>query len=69
LKQSLEEKETEWKDWCDSPEPETTLMPAPYDEKLDDFKSLLVLKIIRPDRVVNGIKRFIENNFKKKDYI
>ncbi len=48
-----------WKDWYDIEAPEQTAIPCGYSDTLNKFQQLLVVRIFRPDRVVNSIKNFI----------
>mmetsp|Transcript_39360 Transcript_39360/g.37803 ORF Transcript_39360/g.37803 Transcript_39360/m.37803 type:complete len:457 (+) Transcript_39360:6904-8274(+) len=50
-----------WKDWFDleDPEHEDHPIPCDYTTKLNKFQQMLVIRIFRPDRVVNAIKNFI----------
>ena len=38
-------------------------------ERSNKFKSLLICRIFRPDRVVNAIKRFIIDRMKNEFYV
>jgi dynein heavy chain, axonemal len=55
----IETNEKLWKTWYDLEAPEQTLIPCGYSESLNKFQQLLVVRIFRPDRVVNAIKNFI----------
>jgi len=50
-----------WKDWFDleNPEHEDHPIPCGYSKKLNKFQQMLIVRIFRPDRVVNAIKNFI----------
>eukprot|EP00826_Nyctotherus_ovalis_P042254 TRINITY_DN4324_c0_g3_i2.p1 TRINITY_DN4324_c0_g3~~TRINITY_DN4324_c0_g3_i2.p1 ORF type:complete len:456 (-),score=172.94 TRINITY_DN4324_c0_g3_i2:42-1409(-) len=48
-----------WKEWYDDEKPETKTLPGEYQGKLDSFQKLLVVRVLRPDRVVYAIKDFI----------
>lgn len=50
----------EWKQWYDSekPELEEGNLPGKF-SKLSSFEVLLLLRVFRPDRIINGIKRYI----------
>lgn len=56
----------EWKTWYDQEAPEHTAMPCGYSDKLSRFQQLLIMRVIRPDRVINGIMNFIID--KMNDY-
>jgi dynein heavy chain len=48
-----------WRKWYDKEDPEMCEMPCGLSERLNKFQQLLVVRIFRPDRVVNAIKNFI----------
>lgn len=48
-----------WKDWYDLEAPEYSEIPCGYTASLSKFQILLLMRVIRPDRVVNAIKNFI----------
>jgi dynein heavy chain, axonemal len=68
LVDSIENNEEMWKEWYDQERPEDVTLPGEY-SKLDRFQILLILRIFRPDRVVNGIKKFIIDYFKNEHYV
>lgn len=47
-----------WKKFYDSVTPETEPFPAPYNN-LDQMLSLIILKSLRPDKVVPAVRVFI----------
>ena len=58
----LEGNEKVWRNWFDYERPEQEELPAGY-TKLSAFQTLLLLRIFRPDRVINGVKRFIIEHY------
>eukprot|EP01022_Parablepharisma_sp_SALTPOND_P017583 TRINITY_DN2831_c0_g1_i1.p1 TRINITY_DN2831_c0_g1~~TRINITY_DN2831_c0_g1_i1.p1 ORF type:complete len:4437 (+),score=698.95 TRINITY_DN2831_c0_g1_i1:410-13720(+) len=48
-----------WKEWYDDEKPEVKPFPGEYQNKLDSFQRLLMIRVLRPDRVVHAIKEFI----------
>lgn len=50
-----------WKSFYDQPSPEEETFPEPYGN-VDDFLYLILLKTIRPDKIVHAVKKFIVNN-------
>ena len=48
-----------WREFYDSKEPHNTDLPAPWHEKLNDFQRMIVLRCIRPDKVVPAITKFV----------
>merc|ERR1719440_1856415 len=57
--EDLKKSSSEWQKWYDKETPETEPMPNNYTEKLDIFKQVLVIKCLRPDRMINATKTFI----------
>ncbi|XP_063217340.1 dynein axonemal heavy chain 1-like [Bacillus rossius redtenbacheri] len=43
----------------DSTEPHREPLPSPWEDSLDDFQRLLVLKCLRPDKLVNAMQDYI----------
>ncbi|XP_062929153.1 dynein axonemal heavy chain 3-like [Mobula hypostoma] len=50
---------SEWKKMYDAPQPEKMPLPDPWDKLLSHFQTLLVLRCIRPDKVIPAIEQFI----------
>jgi dynein heavy chain len=48
-----------WQAWYNSEQPEVTPMPGGYSEKVDPFKKMLIIRCLRPDRMVTATKAFI----------
>jgi dynein heavy chain len=48
----------EWKQWYDTEKPETEELPGKF-SKLNSFEILIILRLFRPDRIINGVKKFI----------
>lgn len=64
----LESNENEWKRWYDLEKPENEVLPGIFRQFQESdqvdvidkrFQTLLILRVLRPDRVVNGVKNFI----------
>ena len=43
-----------WKAIYDSVEPQNETLPAPWATRLDGFQKILVLRLLRPDKVEGG---------------
>mmetsp|Transcript_20740 Transcript_20740/g.31954 ORF Transcript_20740/g.31954 Transcript_20740/m.31954 type:complete len:772 (-) Transcript_20740:1647-3962(-) len=56
----------DWKKWYDNEAPEQADIPCDYSNTLSKFQILLLMRVLRPDRVVNAIKNFIID--KMNDY-
>eukprot|EP00062_Callorhinchus_milii_P022724 gi/632980863/ref/XP_007907272.1/ PREDICTED: dynein heavy chain 3, axonemal-like [Callorhinchus milii] len=50
---------SEWKKIYDSSQPETISLPDPWEQSLSNFQHLLVLRCIRPDKVIPAVQQFI----------
>jgi dynein heavy chain len=64
----LKNNEKEWKKWYDYEAPEKEDLPEGYG-KLTPFQILLILRVFRSDRVVNGMKRFIIDFHKTDKFV
>jgi dynein heavy chain len=42
-----------WKEWYDQEAPESSTIPCGYSDKLSKFQQLSLMRVIRPDRVIN----------------
>ncbi|KAI9354083.1 dynein heavy chain and region D6 of dynein motor-domain-containing protein [Zopfochytrium polystomum] len=50
----------EWKAIYDSTEPHAETYPGGWDERLSKFQKLIVLRMIRPDKLVPGVMEFVK---------
>ncbi|XP_012271994.1 dynein heavy chain 7, axonemal-like [Orussus abietinus] len=57
-----------WKEFYDAKDPQNLPLPGIWEEKLTSFQKLLILKMIRPDRVVSKVEKFLEAEL-GEDYI
>lgn len=51
---------TEWKLYYDSTDHENSKFPNPWYDKLSDFQRILIVRTIRPDKVIPVITKLIE---------
>lgn len=51
----------EWKRWYMSSTPESDGLPGEWDTKCDHLRKLIIVKTIRPDRVIFSASQFVEN--------
>ncbi|ESN95105.1 hypothetical protein HELRODRAFT_102708 [Helobdella robusta] len=49
----------EWRVIYDDPSPHHQLLPPPWSEKLSDFQKLIIIRCIRPDKVIPATEKFI----------
>jgi dynein heavy chain, axonemal len=59
LSKDLEKNSDEWLAWCNNEAPERAAMPGDW-ARMPEFKQLLLLRALRPDRVTNALLRFCE---------
>jgi dynein heavy chain len=59
---SVEQSPRDWKTWYRSPNPETKPLPGDWNNKLDDFQRMVVLRSMRTDRVIHAVSTFITTN-------
>lgn len=58
---SLLSQHLQWKKWFNSPNPEVQDLPNQF-KAVDPFHKLMLIKIMRPDRVTNTLKIFVIEN-------
>ncbi|CAH1790213.1 unnamed protein product [Owenia fusiformis] len=56
----------QWKVLYDSPEPHNEPLPQEYEEKFGMFQKMLVLRCLRPDKVVPSVQQFVATNLGQK---
>jgi dynein heavy chain len=49
----------EWKRWYASSTPETDNLPLEWESKCDKLRKMILLKVIRPDRVLPAVNQFV----------
>ncbi|CAB3257079.1 unnamed protein product [Arctia plantaginis] len=57
---------SKWKAVYDDLEPHTKPLPGNWNDKLTRFQKLLVVRILRPDKLTIAISEFVENEMGKK---
>ena len=65
LAQDITMRTKPWQKWCDLEMPENEKLPLDYKNK-SDFQKLLVIRALRPDRMVNALTQFISNQIGEK---
>uniref|UniRef100_A0A1A9UMG0 Dynein axonemal heavy chain 7 n=1 Tax=Glossina austeni TaxID=7395 RepID=A0A1A9UMG0_GLOAU len=67
FREHVEENLTLWKDFFDSHTPQDNhSIPEPWSTKLSLFQKLLVLRVLRPDKLVPGVLAFVSNEMGPK---
>ncbi|RMX38335.1 hypothetical protein pdam_00005508 [Pocillopora damicornis] len=56
----------EWRKIYDSKEPHRAPFPAPWSEQLTDFQKMMVIRCLRPDKVVPLVTNFVEDKLGSK---
>ncbi|KAA6392755.1 MAG: putative dynein heavy chain [Streblomastix strix] len=51
----------QWKVWIDSEKPEETPLPSPWRSKINAFRQLIILRCLREERVIFGVRRIVES--------
>lgn len=60
MRLSLTEQTDLWKRIYDSPNPQTEPLPAPWSDLLDAFQKLVLIRCMRPDKVVPAMTAYVE---------
>jgi dynein heavy chain len=67
LATDLKHNNAAWKVLYDSKTPQTlTDFPEPWQTKLTFFQKMILLRILRPDKVVHAVRSFVEDNLGRK---
>nr|XP_042907190.1 dynein axonemal heavy chain 2 isoform X1 [Parasteatoda tepidariorum]XP_042907240.1 dynein axonemal heavy chain 2 isoform X1 [Parasteatoda tepidariorum] len=59
---SFDEAPKLWYEWYSSQEPENKLLPGNWRNICSEFEKLLLIRCLRPDRIINCISNLIANN-------
>ncbi|XP_078119357.1 dynein axonemal heavy chain 7 [Sander vitreus] len=62
LRHDMARLRNEWKEVYDSPNPHQTPFPDEWKEKLSQFQRMLVIRCLRPDKVVPMVQEFVCNS-------
>jgi len=65
IHESIKRLENGWKKIYDSNEPQTVEVPGEWNTKLNHFQKIVVLRCIRPDKVVPAVQEFVTTEFGK----
>ncbi|KXZ48211.1 DHC-9 protein [Gonium pectorale] len=66
LAQHVAENTGDWKRIYDSLEPHTEPLPEPWQSKLDPFQRIIVLRTIRPDKLIPALTLFVAETMGKR---
>ncbi|CAL7933869.1 unnamed protein product [Xylocopa violacea] len=59
LKESFETQTSQWKTYYDFSNPQEESFPYPFQDESESLKKLIILKCIRPDKIVTAVRMFI----------
>ncbi|XP_015588713.1 dynein heavy chain 3, axonemal [Cephus cinctus] len=62
LRKSVETETAQWKSYYDLPNPHENSFPAPFQAEENSLKKLLILRCVRPDKLVAAVQRFVIHN-------
>lgn len=57
----MESEALQWRKWYADPEPETVELPRAMKD-ISLFHRILLLRALRPDRLINALKTFVADN-------
>jgi dynein heavy chain, axonemal len=66
FRESFESNITVFKSIYDAKDPMTVELPAPWNEKLNQFQKMTVVRVVRPDKVVLMVMEFVKKNLGQK---
>jgi len=66
ISSSFEQNTGDWKKWYQSSEPESAPLPGEWENKCNELQRLVLIRFLRPDRVVFGVSAFVANNLGPK---
>lgn len=61
----MEKGSDEWEKWCLQEASEKAAMPGDW-SKVPDFRQLLIIRALKPDRITNALQNFCEKNLGTK---
>ena len=65
FRESFEANVGEWRGMYDSKTPQTHALPAPWATKLTEFQRMILVRVLRPDKLVHSVSGFVETNLGK----
>ncbi|XP_060067000.1 dynein axonemal heavy chain 7-like [Ylistrum balloti] len=66
IRQKFLTQKDQWREMYDSLEPQNAKMAGDWEEKLQKFQKMLVLRCLRPDKVVPAVQDFVAEKIGKK---
>jgi dynein heavy chain len=62
----IQSESDEWQVWYDSENPESSRLPGDYERTLSQFERMILLRAMRPDRLLSSLTMFIANTLGKE---
>jgi dynein heavy chain len=62
LASGMDQNIREWKQWFMSSAPEDEMLPGVWNNKCNEMQTMMILRCIRPDRVLFAISKYVSNN-------
>jgi hypothetical protein len=62
LRQHITDNMRAWADWVASSDPHEQPLPEPYQSVLDDFKRVLLLRVLRPEKFIFATSLYVARN-------
>ncbi|XP_037136748.1 dynein heavy chain 7, axonemal [Syngnathus acus] len=59
LRRDMAQNRNMWKEVYDSPDPHQTPLPNEWQEKLSQFQRMLVIRCLRPDKIIPMVQQFV----------
>lgn len=66
IRDDFRKRVSDWKDYYDLTDHENSKFPNPWYDKLSDFQRIIVVRAIRPDKVIPVIRKLIESELGTK---
>ncbi|XP_029291775.1 dynein heavy chain 12, axonemal [Cottoperca gobio] len=66
IKEAFIESPEDFKSIYDSEEPSNTPLPAPWCEKLNDLQKMIIVRCLRPDKIVPAVTKYVTGTLGKR---
>ena len=63
---SFEQNIRDWKEWYFRPEAENMPLPGEWENKCNELQHMILVRCLRPDRIMSAVSSFIANNLDHK---
>jgi len=59
----------DWHNWYRSVDPEDAILPSDWSTKCDELRKMILIKILRPDRVTYACRAFVLSKLKSEEFV